>query len=203
MVEARRSPGEVVIKLDEDYPLGFCRDEGDLAYLVGLLGQQRLLHEEAYPNAFLVRLTAAGWERIRQLQRTGQDSLQGFVAMSFADEFEPLYWEGIKPAIDGRYKAHRVKEAHPEEKIDDHIMVEIKRSRFLVADVTGNNPNVCFEAGYAIGHGIPVLWTCRQDQLDDKDLVFDVRQYACIGWTQGNWGELRQKLAERIENRIG
>jgi nucleoside 2-deoxyribosyltransferase len=65
-------------------------------------------------------------------------------------------------------------------KIDDEIISLIRKSKFLVADFTGHRGGVYFEAGFALGLGLPVFWTCRKDDL--KNLHFDIRQYNCIDW---------------------
>jgi hypothetical protein len=59
-------------------------------------------------------------------------------------------------------------------KIDDEIISQIRNARFLVADFTGHRGGVYFEAGFALGLGLPVFWTCKKDHLDH--LHFDVRQ---------------------------
>lgn len=64
------------------------------------------------------------------------------------------------------------------------IITEIKNSRFLVADVTQQRPGVYFEAGYALGLGIPVFWCVREDDL--KNVHFDTRQYNHIVWKDEN-----------------
>ena len=79
-------------------------------------------------------------------------------------------------------------------KICDRILAEIRRSRFLIADVTGHRQGVYFEAGYAMGLGLDVIWTCRSDDLGNSH--FDTRQYNHIEWESG--GELREKLRDRI-----
>jgi nucleoside 2-deoxyribosyltransferase len=84
-------------------------------------------------------------------------------------------------------------------KIDDEIIAEIRRSAFVVADCTGHRQNVYFEAGFAIGLGLRVIWTCRKDQI--KDLHFDIRQYNCIDWKTP--AELAKKLQFRIEALFG
>ena len=55
----------------------------------------------------------------------------------------------------------------------------IKRSRFLVADVTGGRQGVYFEGGFAKGLGLPVIWTCSHgtDAELKKWMHFDTRQY--------------------------
>jgi nucleoside 2-deoxyribosyltransferase len=76
---------------------------------------------------------------------------------------------------------------------------EIRRSRFVVADFTGHRGGVYFEAGFAMGLGLPVFWTCRKDGL--AGLHFDVRQYNCIDWDDP--ADLATRLRFRIEAVIG
>lgn len=89
------------------------------------------------------------------------------------------------------------------DKIDDEIIAEIRRSRFLIADYThgldGARGGVYHEAGFAEGLGIPVIRSCRSDQLGD--LHFDIRQYYHIKWETPE--QLRQELEDRIRARIG
>jgi hypothetical protein len=54
-----------------------------------------------------------------------------------------------------------------------------------------------------MGLGMPVIWTCREDDVDN--LHFDTRQYNHIVWAEP--ADLKEKLALRIEatlpNRFG
>jgi hypothetical protein len=63
----------------------------------------------------------------------------------------------------------------------------------------GHRGGVYFEAGYAMGRGLPVIWTCKRDDIDT--LHFDVRQYNCIDWTAP--GDLATRLQKRIEALLG
>jgi hypothetical protein len=58
---------------------------------------------------------------------------------------------------------------------------------------------VYFEAGFAMGLGRHVIWTCRQDEIEK--LHFDIRQYNCIDWT--NPAELSSRLRNRLEALFG
>ncbi len=89
----------------------------------------------------------------------------------------------------------RIDLVHHNEKICDKIMAEIRSSQFLVADVTGQRQGVYFEAGFAMGLGRSVIWTCREDQLEE--VHFDTRQYSHIVWKSPE--DLREKLANRIK----
>ena len=89
-------------------------------------------------------------------------------------------------------------------KIDDEIFAEIRRSRFLVADMTqgddGARGGVYFEAGLAEGSGsFQYLYTCHKDWM--KHIAFDTRQFFHIEWDTPD--ELRKQLATRIRARVG
>ena len=111
--------------------------------------------------------------------------------MSFHADLKPAWEDGISPALKkAGFRPYRV-DAEPHiNRIDTKIITEIKNSRFLVADVTLQRPGVYFEAGYAIGLGLPVFWCVRSDDL--KNVHFDTRQYNHIVW------EDEKYLAEQL-----
>ena len=90
-------------------------------------------------------------------------------------------------------------------KIDDEIIAELNRARFVVADFThgdeGPRGGVYYEAGFAHGRNIPVIFTCRKDIIDK--VHFDTRQYNHIVWEAEKLDEFRRKLAMRISAVIG
>ena len=104
---------------------------------------------------------------------------------------------------DAGYKAMRIDRKEHNDKIDDQIIAEIRRSRFVVADFTqgkeGARGGVYFEAGFAKGLGIDVIFTCRQDL--QGVIHFDTRQYNHIFWQEPL--DLRKKLADRISATVG
>ena len=119
--------------------------------------------------------------------------------MWFTDALTPA-WEAISKAISNTgYKPRRIDKVEHVNKICDEIVAEIRKSRFVVADFTGHRGGVYFEAGFALGRELPVIWTCRQNELDK--LHFDIRQYNCIDWA--NELELEHKLKARIEAVVG
>ena len=124
--------------------------------------------------------------------------------MWFDDSVTGAYEEGIVPAIRASgFEPKRIDRDQSVDKIDDAIIAELKRSRFLIADFThgkeGARGGVYYEAGFAHGLGIPVIFTCRKDKIDE--LHFDTRQYAHIVWDSPK--ELRTLLRDRILARIG
>ncbi|MBI3048828.1 MAG: hypothetical protein HYY76_11035 [Acidobacteria bacterium] len=120
--------------------------------------------------------------------------------MSFSDELEPAWQNGIRPALEETgYQPIRIDKVEHNEKICDRILAEIRRSGIVVADFTGNRGGVYFEAGFAMGLGLPVIWSVRNDELGK--VHFDTRQYNHITWTDPE--ELRKKLANRIGAILG
>ena len=73
----------------------------------------------------------------------------------------------------------------------------------MVADFThgdnGARGGVYYEAGFAHGLGIPVIYSCRADLMDE--LHFDTRQIYHVVWS--NPEELRIGLMQRIGALIG
>lgn len=65
-------------------------------------------------------------------------------------------------------------------KMCDCILMELRRAAFALADFTLHRKGVYFEAGFAMALGIPVVFACRSDQLEDA--YFDTRQTNHIVW---------------------
>jgi nucleoside 2-deoxyribosyltransferase len=159
-----------------------------------------------------LNLTFDGYTLLESLSKASQQSAQAFVAMWFAQDMAAAYVDGISPAIsDCGFTPMRIDNKEHNNKIDEEIISEIRRSRFIVADFTCGaieangrlnfipRGGVYYEAGFAQGLGIPVIWTCRKDQI--LDIHFDTRQYNHITWD--NPTELREKLRVRIGAVIG
>lgn len=124
----------------------------------------------------------------------------GFCAMWFSPEVLPLWTQVIEPAIRAAgYEPLRIDSKEHNGKIDDEIMASIRASRFVVSDFTGNRGGVYYEAGFAHGLGLPVVFMCREGD----DLHFDVRQYNCIFWKTEALDEVRDRLKNRILATLG
>lgn len=145
--------------------------------------------------------------------RERSPGFQGFVAMSFQPDLDSVYENGFKEGIfRAGFEAIRIDfDTNHSEKIDDRIMAAIRQSRFVVADFTYKkikakegkkylgNGGVYYEAGFARGLGIPVIYTCRNDFL--KHLHFDTNHIFHLGWEDAE--ELASKLRSHIEANFG
>ena len=191
-------PGAVINLSDRKYlaVIG-ASDDRELMRLRHYLADRRLL--EVSPGD-KTRLTFEGVMKAEELTKLGADSSQGFVAMWFDPELQEAWDHGFAPAISNAgYRPLRIDKREHSNKIDDEIIAEIRRSRFVVADFTGQRGGVYFEAGFARGLGLPVVWTCHKEHL--KDLHFDIRQFNMIDWVKP--ADLRQRLQVRIEAQLG
>lgn len=188
-----------------DFTLAWLSSEEELQYIIRALMGRGLLTLEKYSDpkdsfALELTITPRGWEYLETHAKPAQFSNQVFVAMAFADELRTAWSDGIAPALKAAgFDPYRVDIAPHIERIDAKIITEIKNSRFLVADVTLQRPGVYFEAGYALGIGLPVFWSVREDEL--AKVHFDTRQYSHIVWSTAE--QLRDQLTLFVTAIVG
>ena len=126
--------------------------------------------------------------------------------MWFDDSMDEAWENAIKPGIEeAGYEPVRIDRKEHVSKIDDEIIAELRRARFVVADFTcdkdGARGGVYYEAGFAHGRDVPVIFSCRGDVI--KKLHFDTRQYPHIVWEAEKLSEFRDRLRTRIGAVIG
>lgn len=175
----------------------YLKNEGELNTLIDWMKNMGLVKWQTVPTGVI--LEAEGWQRYDRMRKTNITSKQVFIAMSFDEDLNEVFIDAIEPAcLECGFEARRVDSEEHNEKICDRIIAGIRESRFIVSDFTQNKQGVYFEAGYAQGMGLPVIWTCRED---DKDVIhFDTRQYNHIIWKDPE--DLKKKLIDRIKATI-
>ena len=166
----------------------------------GRIDARRLSHTKS------CLLTFEGYARLAEIQETKTDSSRGFMAMWFDQSMDKIWQEGFEPGIRrAGYEPIRIDQKEHVNKIDDEIIAEIRRAKFVVADFTqgetGARGGVYYEAGFAHGLDIPVIFTCQKDCL--KKIHFDIRQYNCIIWERDDLKKLQEDLANRITAILG
>jgi len=173
----------------------------ELIYLGAYLAEQGWVNKFRNDSGHIMTtITVKGYAHLAELATKQINSSQGFVAMWFDDSMTEAYEKGIAPGIkDAGYEPLRIDKKEFLNKIDDEIIAEIRRSRFVVADFTADRGGVYYEAGFAHGMNIPLIFTCREDTL--QNIHFDTRQFPHIVWRNHN--DLRKQLADRISAVIG
>lgn len=190
-------PGDTVdLDTEIDRPLAWAQNADEFTYYVRGLCDRGFVSWKSFPGGGIsVSIAPSGWEYLDKVRGPGMESAQAFVAMSFSPEMNPAWEDGIRPAVEqAGYKPLRVDSEPHLERIDVKIISEIKRSRFVIADFTGQRAGVYFEAGYALALNLPVFWCVRSDEL--KSLHFDTRQFNHIEWSTPHG------LAEKLYNFI-
>lgn len=182
-----------------DFPLIFAKSYDEFKFYIEKMIKMGLIekHEPVEePNDYALRLTIKGWNTAERIARTSPaKSRQAFVAMWFDESMDDAWSNGFEVALSTTgYKPIRIDKKEHVNNIVDEILVDIRSSRLFVADFTNQRQGVYFEAGYALGNGIPVIWTCREDDL--SKLHFDIKQYNHIVWK--NTDDLRGKLTNRV-----
>jgi hypothetical protein len=179
---------------NRDYPILVLSGSAEADYLM------RELFARKYLSGTHDRLavTMHGWEHLEEVRRQGRASTRCFVAMWFDDSMNEVYEQAIASAItQAGYDPLRIDKFEHVNRIDDEIIGQIKRSRFMVADFTGQRHGVYFEAGLMLGIGRTVIWMCRKEHLTKEDgLHFDIRQFNFIAYE--SVGEAKKRLYDRI-----
>ncbi len=176
----------------------YSSDFRDVRYLLGILRDQGLAQQ--ITNGGDCEILPGGYIKLDERRGLVSASQNGFVAMSFHEDLADAYASGFQVGIlEAGYEPIRMDRIEHINRIDDEIIKQINSAKFVVADFTGHRGGVYFEAGYALGIGLPVLWTCKKSEMGD--LHFDIRQFNCIDWETPE--ELAKRLSVRLEAVLG
>lgn len=111
-----------------------------------------------------------------------------FVVMPFSSLFQIEYEKIIQPALlELNIQCVRGDEIYTKQRIVDDIWNSIKKCRFVLAELTGKNPNVLYEIGLAHAIGKPVIIITR----NGDDVPFDLKalRYLYYDVNDPFWGE--------------
>jgi hypothetical protein len=172
-IAAREFPGGLerirVVELDPGRAERLARSLADLV-------PEGVLHTRA--GAVVGALPAPSEAALRTAGRWSAEKPTAFVAMPFTPETDDVYYYGIQGAVNAAgYLCERADLAVFTGDILEWIKRRIGRATLVVADLTGANPNVYLEVGFAWGCGKPTVLLAR-DSADQ--LRFDVRGHRCL-----------------------
>lgn len=121
-----------------------------------------------------------------------------FVLMPFTEPFTRLYLECIKPTLETlNLRVMRADDLFAPTPIFEDIWEYINKARFIVADVTGRNPNVFYELGIAHTVGKDAIMLTQ----NKDDIPFDVGHIRYFEYTDNSegWKKLQRKLKSAAE----
>jgi len=115
--------------------------------------------------------------------------------MPFDSGFSDIYKFGIKQTAEELgVVAERVDEQHFSESILERVYRQIENSDFVIAEMTGKNPNVFYEVGYAHAKGK----LCALITQDTNDIPFDLKHHPHVVY-DGSIADWNEKLRPKIE----
>ncbi|MEW6026320.1 MAG: hypothetical protein AB1599_03370 [Planctomycetota bacterium] len=197
--------GQVITLSSEKPAILYAINEKEFMALLNALKEMSYISQtnaDALRAIVSIYITAKGFDRIYELGKVNPESRHGFVAMWFDPSMDNAYKNGFEKAvIDAGYEPRRIDKKEFVGDIDDEIIAEIRRSRFLVADFTEFRSGVFYEAGFAFGLGIPVIYTCNEKCKDKIKEHFDTRQKKHITWKDET--DLYKQLKNSITANIG
>jgi len=149
----------------------------------GLIWFDRTDTSEATPP-LIFQMTFDGWMRYDQLKNESAESRTAFMAMKFGDaELNDVVENVFRPAVAATgFELCILTDVPKAGLIDDRLRVEIRRSRFLIADITHQNLGAYWEAGFAEGLGKPVIYTCKKEAFAAGASHFDTNHHLTVMW---------------------
>lgn len=152
-------------------------------------------------------LTLRGWQRVTELLRAAKESRKAFMAMRFGDpHLDQVFRDHFKPAVRATgFELLRLDEEPRAGLIDDRLRLELRTSRFVIADLSHGNHGAYWEAGFAEGLGRPVIYTCRKDVFDTPASRphFDTNHYLTVIWDPADPGSAAEQLKTTIRVTLG
>jgi len=140
----------------------------------------QLLESLQPPQAFAVRLLDDSHPEYKDVQ----DFFEGVVKPVVEGEMGFTL-----TVVDGRQRFDHAR-------IDQDIFLKLRRSRLVIADLTGERPNCFLEAGFAIGRELQTIFTCR----NGGNLHFDLKTVASHFWnTTDALDQRKRKFREHVE----
>jgi len=158
-----KSLADVVIFTPNELSVGFCANKNELLFCLQYLVGKGLIEEETthkQAGGFTYRLTPAGWATLDT--PTLADKPQAVVALIPGKDGDLFWTQGISVALAAAgLTAVRVDTKESGNKVTDELIVARSKARCVVADLTGQNPLVHFQAGVALGLRKSLFYFCE------------------------------------------
>jgi len=120
-----------------------------------------------------------------------------FVIMPFADEFMPIYDDHIKKVVeDMSHKIIRGDDSFSRRSVMNKIWSQMNNAKLIIAECTGQKPNVFYELGMAHTLDKSVVMITQ----NIKDIPFDIHHLEVIEYEYTPRGTI--KLEEKLKSAI-
>jgi hypothetical protein len=181
------------ISKDFNKGLDWILRQDEVKRLLDFAGRARGMYD-------LLWLTMAGWERYEAIKRAQVESRRVLMAMKFHDdELNRVVNDYFKPAVArAEFELRLLTDGQPAGLIDDQLRVALRTSRFVIADLTHGSKGAYWEAGFAEGLGLPVIYTCRKKEWTAQKSHFDTNHLVTIVWDPENLDDAAKNLTATI-----
>lgn len=174
-----------------------AKDMSDIIGLNQLLMDLEYIWVDPDSGNNKIRITAKGWQHIKDLSKPSYSSDLAFIAMWYDPSLDAYRQSVNKAIVECGFKPIIIDDVDFNDFIMDKVIQYIRQAQFLVADLTcirekdnrtdlrvsgGVRGGVYWEAGMAYGLGKTVIQTCRDDDCSKKRIHFDLTQYQTIFW---------------------
>jgi hypothetical protein len=156
------------------------------AWLNTQLVPLRLYEHQGGGSSIGFQLTMNGWARYQELKKVSSQSRTAFMAMKFGDSIlDDVVEHCFKPAVlRAGFELRKLTDQQPAGLIDDQIRAALISGRFVIADLTHGSHGAYWEAGYAEGLGLPVIYTCQKRAWEETKTHFDTNHMVTIIWDE-------------------
>jgi nucleoside 2-deoxyribosyltransferase len=158
------------------------------------------LHPTSEGGKVGAMLTLEGWEKYEALHKRVAESRTAFMAMKFGDAtLDKMLKDCFRPAVKRTgFELRILTDQQAAGLIDDQIRSGLLAARFVIADLTHGNPGAYWEAGYAEGRGISVIYTCEEAVWKANKPHFDTNHLVTIIWDASQPKKAEDALASTI-----
>jgi hypothetical protein len=186
---------DIRLSFEQDESLAFTLKTQEFIALIKLLSESGLVQIIVSDTGGLfVRVEGKGWNLFKAKD---SEQKQGFIAIWFNDSMENNI-KTIESAIKETGNIPMcIKNEHYPETIMDKALGEIRRSKFMIVDLTAARPSVFFEAGFGLGLGIEIIYIQKNDGKGFKE--FYSKNYKIYEYSTDS--ELKEILIDAIRGR--
>lgn len=225
----KKSEGEFKKNVDIfpsiDYPIAYANSSKELQEIWRELQVNKYIEMDQNSRGGTVtfKLTFQG---LKYLKEKNPETKDIFVALAFDSELKKILEKDNRIFIrdfekETGFRLFTIDHKETNKSITDEMLASINKSKAVIADFSDNNYGAYFEAGYAKGLGLDVIWLCKDEDVINKetgkpikiltsdgkrnkkliDMVhFDTRQFSHILWKDEE--DLKIKLINRIQSTL-
>ncbi|MEK4058232.1 MULTISPECIES: hypothetical protein [Paenibacillus] len=179
----------VIQPLSSSYNLTYSPNLQELVYIIDKLINEQLLIREGMS----FKLTGKGWSEAAA-NAGGKKLKPCVVLISDEGDLRTEWLELLLPKIEQCGYLPRLLTHTKTQSREQYSLELIADSKLMIADLSGQSPEVYFAAGYALGLNIPVIWTVNGSDADN--LFVQIQDIRPMVW------DTAEELAVLLQQRL-